>query len=80
MGNKLFEEVTDLTGLPEELIGDELKALLDKKGIAKEEMTIDCLREMLAEYLVEVNRQMEASEALSAAFHATGRSTKAPTQ
>ena len=51
MGNKLFTQVTGLTGLPEDLIGDELRSLLDKKGIAPENMTMDCLREVLCDYL-----------------------------
>ena len=79
VGNKLFDEVKELSGLPDE-VGGELQALLDKRGLAREQMTLEQLREMLSEYLVEVNRQMEASDALSAAFHATVRSTKAPTQ
>ena len=51
MGNKLFAEVTGLTGLPENLIGEELKALLERKGVAPEQMTMDSLREALADYL-----------------------------
>lgn len=51
MGNKLFTQVTGLTGLPEDLIGDELRALLDKRGIAPENMTMDCLRAVLCDYL-----------------------------
>lgn len=51
MGNKLFAQVTGLTGLPEELIGEELKVLLERKGVAPEQMTMESLREALADYL-----------------------------
>ncbi len=51
MGNKLFTQVTGLTGLPEELIGAELKTLLERKGVAPEQMTMESLREALADYL-----------------------------
>ena len=51
MGNKLFTQVTGLTGLPEELIGEELKTLLERKGVAPEQVTMESLREALADYL-----------------------------
>jgi hypothetical protein len=51
MGNKLFAQVTGLTGLPEELIGPELKSLLERKGVAPEQVTMESLREALADYL-----------------------------
>ena len=51
MGNKLFTQVTGLTGLPEELIGEELKTLLERKGVAPEHVTMESLREALADYL-----------------------------
>jgi hypothetical protein len=59
MGNKLFSEVTSLTGLPEELIGEELKSLLANKGVAPEKMTLDSLREVLADYLAELALEFE---------------------
>lgn len=60
MGNKLFSEVTELTGLPEELIGAELKTLLANKGVAPEQMTMESLREALADYLNQVVTEMGA--------------------
>ncbi|MGE3262214.1 MAG: hypothetical protein AB7K68_10585 [Bacteriovoracia bacterium] len=60
MGNKLFSEVTELTGLPEELIGAELKSLLANKGVAPEQMTMESLREALADYLNQVVTEMGA--------------------
>jgi hypothetical protein len=54
VGNQLFKQVTELTGLPEELIGEELKVLLERKGIAPDQVTIESLREALADYLAQV--------------------------
>ncbi len=59
-GKKLFAEVTGLTGLPEELISEELKALLERKGVAPEQMTMESLREALSDYLAEVVLQLDA--------------------
>lgn len=60
MGNKLFSEVTELTGLPEELISEELKSLLANKGVEPEQVTMESLREALADYLTQVNLEIEA--------------------
>lgn len=59
MGNKLFTEVTGLTGLPEELIGEELKTLLERKGVEPEQMTMESLREALADYLTQMMMEFE---------------------
>ncbi len=60
MGNELFEQVAALTGLPLEMIGPEFRDLLERKGVAPDSLTMDSLREALAEYLKEVNAEMEA--------------------
>jgi len=65
MGNKLFTQVTGLTGLPEELIGEELKTLLERKGVAPEQVTMESLREALADYL---NQMAEEFADLPEAF------------
>ncbi len=65
MGNELFREITDLTGLPEDLIGEELKQLLELKGIAPEQMTMESLREALSNYLKEVSVQMEDEDRIA---------------
>jgi hypothetical protein len=59
MGNKLFSEVTELTGLPEELIGEELKTLLERKGVEPEQLTLESLREALADYLTQMALEFE---------------------
>jgi len=59
MGNKLFSEVTELTGLPEEIIGEELKTLLERKGVEPEQLTLESLREALADYLTQMALEFE---------------------
>jgi hypothetical protein len=54
MGNELFKSVTGATGLPEDLISEELNKLLITKGIQRSEVTLDELRDALAGYLREV--------------------------
>ena len=53
MGNEIFKTVTKATGLPEDLIRDELGKVLNAKGIARDEVSLDELRAVLAEYLRE---------------------------
>ncbi len=60
LGNKLFDEVAELTGLPKHLIQEELALLLKKKGISPVEMTMESLREVLSEYLLTVVAQLES--------------------
>ena len=50
-GNELFKQLIELTGLPAEEIGKELKRLLKEKGIDPDFVTLDQLREVLAGYL-----------------------------
>lgn len=74
MGNKLFAQVTGLTGLPEELIGEELKTLLERKGVAPEQMTMDSLREALADYLNQMAEEFEDSPDILEELPATSSS------
>jgi hypothetical protein len=54
MANELFKKVTDATGLPSELVSNELSQVLSGKGISKDDMTLDDLRLVMADYLREV--------------------------
>jgi hypothetical protein len=54
VGNELFNKVTEATGLPKELVEQELGKVLTGKGIAQNEVTLDELRLALADYLREV--------------------------
>lgn len=51
MGNKLFRQLIELTGLPAEEIGRELRRLLGERGIDPDFVTLEQLREVLASYL-----------------------------
>mgnify|MGYP001617475151 CR=1 FL=1 len=54
MGNRLFKEVADLTGLPKNLISEELVAILGEVGATPHQVTLDDLRKAMATYLTEV--------------------------
>lgn len=54
MEEDLFGLVTDATGLPDDLVSNELTRLLQKAGIEREAMTLDDLRQILAEYVQDV--------------------------
>lgn len=60
MGNELFNEVTDLTGLPKNLISDELVSILGRVGTDSENVTLEELREAMASYLMEVISTIES--------------------
>lgn len=51
MGNILFKQLIELTGLPVEEISAELKRLLHERGIDPDFVTLDQLREVLGYYL-----------------------------
>lgn len=53
-GARLLSEVTEATGLPNDLVGDELSRLLASAGLSQETLTLDDLREVLAAYLQDV--------------------------
>jgi hypothetical protein len=54
MGNELFKQVVGATGLPSEIMTKELSEVLEGKGFASENVTLDELRLVLADYLREV--------------------------
>lgn len=64
LANKLFRELVGLTGLPSDLIQQELALLLEKKGISPDEVTMESLRAALADYLAVVAAEMEGSAEL----------------
>lgn len=75
----LFAEITELTGLPEEVIGEELKRLLEMKGIAPQELTMESLRAALSDYLAEISLQMD-EEAAQDSVSANPSLAKLPAQ
>jgi hypothetical protein len=54
MGNDLFKNVTTATGLPEGPVSAELERLLIQAGLNKAEMSLEDLRQILAEYVQDV--------------------------
>ena len=59
MGNELFKEVTDLTGLPKSLISEELVSILGQVGSNPHAVTLEDLRKAMATYLMEVIESLE---------------------
>jgi len=53
MGRNLFEQVTELTGLPPELVQKDLKKYLDLDGITVDDLSIEDLRRIMIRYLTE---------------------------
>lgn len=54
MDDNLFNKVVQNTGLPEDLISDELAQLLKGAGINQSEVTLDELRDVISNYLQDV--------------------------
>lgn len=53
-GSALLDELALSSGLPPDLIGEELSGLLRAKGLQTSETTLDQLRDLLTDYLQEV--------------------------
>jgi hypothetical protein len=62
VGNELFREVKLLTGLPDDLIGEELTQLLENKGVTPNELTLDSLRLAVEEYLKQIDQEMNLTK------------------
>lgn len=53
-GDDLFDQVVRLTGIPGKTIKEELKAILERKNIDIDKLTLDQLRTVVASYLREI--------------------------
>ena len=53
-GTSLINELSRATGLPDDLIGEELSRIIAEAGKSTSDVTLDELREMLAAYLQDV--------------------------
>lgn len=53
-GTALIEELSAASGLPDDLIGEELSRIIAGAGRSTADVTLDDLREMLAAYLQDV--------------------------
>ncbi|MBX2988083.1 MAG: hypothetical protein KF802_09320 [Bdellovibrionaceae bacterium] len=54
MGKEISEQVLQNTGLPENLIRNEFESLLKRHGLSEETLTLDALRDVLADYLQDI--------------------------
>ncbi len=54
MGEGLIEELKTSTGLPQDLLGAELERLILAAGLEPQNLTLDDLRAIIAEYLQDV--------------------------
>lgn len=65
MGKNLSETLIAATGLPTEPVEREFQSLLNKNGKSAEDLTLEELREVMAEYLqtvfLELNTETEMS-------------------
>ena len=62
MGTKLINFVVENTGLPAEPVHRELNGLLEKHGVNPDSMTLEDLREVLADYLQDVFLELQEKE------------------
>lgn len=62
MGNELLKTVVEATGLPQDPVQRELKSLLRQSGVAAENMTLEDLREVMAEYLQSVFVELKETQ------------------
>ena len=51
MGEALIKRVAELTELPNDPVVEELNRLIEKAGLQKETLTLDDMRNILADYL-----------------------------
>ena len=51
MGDALIKTVIDSTGLPSDTMAQELNRLIGNAGLQKESLTLDDMRNILADYL-----------------------------
>lgn len=54
MGESLLKQLISQTGLPTEGVENELDRLIEKAGLQKENITLDDLRLVLADYLQDI--------------------------
>lgn len=61
MGRELFETLLAGTGLPDQGLRKEMSALMNRHGKSVDALTLDDLREMLADYLQDVLVEAKAN-------------------
>ncbi len=53
-GDALISILVDATGLPKAWVETELRALMNKRGFSSESLTLESMREILAEFMQDV--------------------------
>ena len=66
MGNDLTKTILASTGLPHDPVEKEFNALLARNGKTPESLTLEELREVMAEYLQIVFLEMQSVDEMSA--------------
>jgi hypothetical protein len=61
-GAAVLQEVVQMTGLPEDVLGPQIAQLLGTPGEGVSQLTLDQLRSVLLSYLETVNDEMIESE------------------
>lgn len=67
MEKGLAQVVVEATGLPQDPVANELQKLMTAHGTNAEEMTIDQLREIMADYLNQVFLELASEEEIKSA-------------
>ena len=67
MGNKLAKAVVVATGLPQDPVEREFNSLLEKHGKNPESLTLEELREVMADYLQTVFLEMQVENSAESA-------------
>ena len=60
-GQELFNTLVENTGLPEEYVRVRLSQLLHSKGLEMDQLTLDNIREVLSDLLLDLIQQTTAS-------------------
>jgi hypothetical protein len=61
-GAAVLQEVVQMTGLPEDVLGREIAQLLGTPGEGVSQLTLDQLRSVLLSYLDTINDEMSESD------------------
>lgn len=62
-GRELLETIIELTGLPQDVMKQELSQIISEAGVNKESVTLDELRTVLIQYLESMNEEVMAENA-----------------
>lgn len=67
MKQNVLGQIFEATGLPQEALSGELSPYVEKMGKAEDQLTLDDLRDLMAQYaqevLLELKREMEKENA-----------------